>query len=163
MKLFVSICCMMLFVFSLAQACSCSLPTVDEAYASADAVFTGTVYDLRLVGEAGNDPHGKRRAIVTFLVSASFKGDKARTVVLHTTFGGIGCDGFQFQKGKEFLVYAKRASAKEWLEQTSKGGGDLPKWSDQILGTSECWRTMNSSTLQAQADLHKLHELSEHH
>jgi hypothetical protein len=79
------------------QACTCAPPPPPrESLAQSDAVFAGTVKDLRV-----------RRGVVTvtFEVSRAFKGVRDRRVTLTTAESSAAC-GFFFEKHKSYLVYA---------------------------------------------------------
>lgn len=90
-----------------AYACSCLPPGPPrDALATSDAVFAGKVVKLSApLGDAVNsvDP-----VSVTFEVSQSWKGAPAQTVVVKTASSSASC-GFNFEQGREYLVYAETA------------------------------------------------------
>jgi len=67
-------------------------------YRQSDAVFAGTVLDIN---SSPLDPVN-----VTFAVSRVWKGASTTMVALTTSNSGASC-GFSFQRGVEYLVYAK--------------------------------------------------------
>ncbi len=95
------------FCFSLqdvgiAHACTCvAARPVYEMYQDSDAVFSGMVLDVNSTSlELVN---------VTLAVSHAWKGASGSTVALTTSSSGASC-GFSFQRGVEYLVYAKNLS-----------------------------------------------------
>lgn len=84
-----------------AHACSCILPvSPTEEFQRAGAVFSGTVTSvsqpLRSTGQKK----------VTFDVEQSWKDISSPTVTIETGIGGGDC-GFDFEKGKTYLVYTE--------------------------------------------------------
>lgn len=94
-----------IFVFSAlftaqvqpAYACSCIMPgTPQEEMGNAEAVFSGRVLEIEETGYGYN---------VTLEVLEAWKGVDGSTVQVHTGMGGGDC-GFNFEEGKEYMVYA---------------------------------------------------------
>jgi hypothetical protein len=86
---------------SLALACSClPAPSPKEAFAKADAVFSGTVESIQ--------QHETRERLmnVTLRVLRSWKGTNAETLVVHTPSDEAMC-GYSFSKREQYLVYAR--------------------------------------------------------
>ncbi|SHN27614.1 hypothetical protein [Gracilibacillus kekensis] len=90
---------------SITHACSCVMPPeVEEALEQADAVFTGEVADIKEKKAKDGYPYKS----VTFQVTGIWKGIDANELSIDTGLGGGDC-GFEFQKGKEYLVYANKS------------------------------------------------------
>ncbi|KAB2352235.1 hypothetical protein [Actinomadura rudentiformis] len=93
-----------------ACACSCATMTDQEAYAKADAVFTGRVLQRQVESQGwglwkargSGDP-----TTLVFEVSAVNKGKVSRRQDLHTVSESATC-GLEAQKGREYLVFAQR-------------------------------------------------------
>src|SRR5262249_20884902 len=122
-------------------ACTCVLPDpekaeeqlISEAFYRATAVFEGkvkSIYDFH----TNNRRDSERR--VTFVVTNAWKGLSSKEVLIVTGFGRGDC-GYEFEVGKNYLVYA----------------GGPP----QALGTSICHRT--SSISYAQKDIRIISKL----
>lgn len=78
-------------------ACSCIMPgTPQEEMVNAEAVFSGKVLEIEEVNY-GYD--------VTLEVLEVWKGVDRSIVQVHTGMGGGDC-GFNFEEGKEYVVYA---------------------------------------------------------
>lgn len=78
-------------------ACSCVMPgTPQEEMGNAEAVFSGKVLEIEESGY-GYD--------VTLQVLEAWKGTDEATVQVHTGMGGGDC-GFNFEEGREYVVYA---------------------------------------------------------
>ncbi len=129
------------FLSSSADSCTCVLPDpektedqlIAEAFKRSTAVFEGkvkSIYDYYT-----NDRRNSERR-VTFTVITAWKGLSSKEVVIVTGFGRGDC-GYEFEVGKNYLVYA---------------GG-----SSQALGTSICHRT--SSISYAQRDIRVISKL----
>ncbi|WP_239696788.1 hypothetical protein [Paenibacillus oryzisoli] len=89
-----------------AYACSCAMPqTVEAQFNRSEAVFAGRVLD---VNEQRN-VNGSMTKAARFEVSRIWKGASQSQFIIHTGSGGGDC-GFNFEKGKEYLVYAGRSS-----------------------------------------------------
>lgn len=66
------------------------------------------------------------RIIVTFSTIESFKGAPENQVILHTTHHKWSCNGYIFQAGKAYLVYAsENRRGKGWLARLF--GPDKPR------------------------------------
>lgn len=77
-------------------ACSCAEATTAEQFSNAAAVFVGTVKNISI--DAG-------QRSVDFDVRESQKGSVAERVTVSTGWGDGDC-GFDFETGKEYVVYA---------------------------------------------------------
>ncbi|MEU8800306.1 hypothetical protein [Spirillospora sp. NPDC048819] len=92
-----------------ACACSCAAMTDQEAYARADAVFTGRLVQ-RQVRSRGWGPWKTRDsgdpATLVFEVSAVNKGKVSRRQDLVTASEGASC-GLEADEGREYLVFAR--------------------------------------------------------
>lgn len=79
-----------------AFACSCVTPSPSKAFEQSAAVFAGTVASIQ------QDNYGK---IVHFNAERAWKGISDNTVTVTTAGMGVSC-GYDFEQGKEYLVYA---------------------------------------------------------
>lgn len=80
-------------------ACSClPTPPPPDAFAKADAVFSGKVESIA--------PGGDHALRVTFRVQQSWKGTNAPTLVVQTASDSAMC-GYNFIRGEHYLVYAR--------------------------------------------------------
>lgn len=79
-----------------AFACSCAEASTTEQFSNATAVFIGTVETISLDG---------RQRSVDFDVSEWQKGSSTESVTVATGWGDADC-GFDFETGKEYVVYA---------------------------------------------------------
>ena len=91
-----------------AAACSCapSGPPC-QAFFSADAVFVGTVKDIKIV-KVGSDQLYERR-LVQFVIDGPSHGTQGGSIEVGTGLGGGDC-GFSFMAGQRYVVYANRRS-----------------------------------------------------
>lgn len=115
--------------------CSCAEPEpISTALKNADAVFTGRVLEI-------DEPFIQTSSIdpirVTFEVNESWKGADFKIAQIHTASSEVSCGYPDFEKGKDFLVFA---------HQRSNG-----------LETSLCGRT--NPIAKAKIDLAVLHEI----
>lgn len=105
------------------RVCTCATPTIEQAYAQSDAVFSGVVlsvgrvadWSAAVVQELPDDEHGMPRVSVgvgsagvreipvTLRVTRAWKGTAAGDTV--TVLDSEVC-GVSFRPGEEFLVYA---------------------------------------------------------
>lgn len=88
----------MVFGITLVHACRC-LPPGEPKYEieHSAAVFSGKVIGMKKI------PGMLQQ--VTFKVFKTWKGPKKKQIVVTTTTDPAGC-GFEFEKGKKYLVYA---------------------------------------------------------
>ncbi len=94
------------------SGCSCAriAPACDAAW-KADAVFVGTVAHvepLTIFGIPLAWPFPTERR-VTFAVKELFRGTSGKTIEVGTTMGCCAC-GIDFQRGRDYLVYAYRSA-----------------------------------------------------
>ncbi|WLD94311.1 hypothetical protein [Alkalihalobacillus sp. AL-G] len=88
------------------QACSCAeTNSVADELNRSDVVFSGNVVNV----DRGGGFFGPNRKSVKFKVSKTWKGTKQKSIIITTGFGGGDC-GFEFEAGKEYLVYAIHSS-----------------------------------------------------
>ena len=96
-----------------AFACSCAQMTIDEAAASAHAVFTGTVVDEQPMGKAGPMgamaatapvPGGMAQFIYTFEVDGVVKGDVGPQASVLGGGDGASC-GMSFGVGERWMLF----------------------------------------------------------
>ena len=87
-----------------AFACSCLPPgTPQEELGKSDAVFAGKVVQV-----SGQVDGGAAETVeVRFEVSQVWKGAESRTVQLKTSGSSASC-GFNFEQGREYVVYASQ-------------------------------------------------------
>jgi hypothetical protein len=120
-----------------ALACSCVAPDPDktleqqvaEAYQEAGAVFSAKVLSVtKLPAE------GKTKVKVKLV--KSWKGKLTKTLTIITGLDSAGC-GYEFEKGKTYLIYAYRDE-------------------DKKLNTNLCLRTAGITSNQDVAVLDKL-------
>lgn len=96
-----------------AYACSCVMPgTPQEEMVNAEAVFSGKVLEIEESGY-GYD--------VTLQVLEAWKGVDETTIQVHTGMGGGDC-GFNFEEGREYVVY------------TSSSEGEFEVYSCSLTG-----------------------------
>ena len=94
-------------------ACDCISPATPCVSAqNAQAVFVGKVAEIVVVNlERGqSSPPASRR--ISFLVTETFRGAVKDAVAVYTGSGGGDC-GYDFRKGKSYLVYAHQVSSGE--------------------------------------------------
>jgi len=86
-------------------ACSCiSVPgplktQVQNAYDDANAIFSGEVIEVK------KSPTDEHNLLVTFRVAKSWKGGSTKVITITTGADSAMC-GYDFEKGKTYLVYA---------------------------------------------------------
>lgn len=120
---------------STGYACSCAgEPTVEDELERSDAVFTGKVIEI----QEKKQLNGLTKKYVLFEVKKTWKGISQSQVILTTGMGGGDC-GYEFEEGKEYLVYATKSS-----------------FNDHELSTDICHRTRER--ISAQEDLALLGE-----
>ena len=116
----------------LGFACDCVVPSVGEAFERSFAVFVGKAQGITYSNEAGYQ--GDPKIVVTLEVVKSWKGPTDRPLVLHTVYNRASCDGYWFEEGNTYLVYAFQND-------------------DGSLGASLCSRTTSADTKEAKEDL----------
>jgi len=95
---------LMLSNYDIVLACSCGgYPSPCEAYASADAVFVGTVKKVKPDNPIKDEDAYEGGQIAYVQVERAFKGAEASQVVLHQT--GHNCAP-KFKVGERWLLYA---------------------------------------------------------
>ena len=91
---------------SIASACSCAeRPTVQEEFERSKAVFSGKVVDI----EERRSVKGYTVKSVLFEVTNTWKGVEQSQIII-TTGQGHGDCGYDFTKGKEYVVYANEST-----------------------------------------------------
>lgn len=97
---------MMIFHSSDVYACSCAQPqTVKDQFSRSEAVFSGKVLEVK----EQKNVNGSMTKAALFDVSRIWKGGTESQIIIHTGSGGGDC-GINFEKGKEYLVYAAPSS-----------------------------------------------------
>lgn len=90
---------LLIVAMGAASACSCIAPgTPLEELEKADAVFTGTVTAIDSLDEGTNR--------VTLRIVHLWKGPEPIYLSVKTAADSAGC-GFNFEQGKDYLVYAQ--------------------------------------------------------
>lgn len=121
-----------LFATSVAAACSCAPPPPPrDALKASTAVFSGKVTDIEKIGDF--------QIAATIEVASAWKGVKGKSVRVVTANQSAAC-GFNFEKGKQYLVYAS---------EMKQGDG-------KVLSTNLCTRT--AALKDAKKDLEELGE-----
>jgi len=93
---------MTIFIPSTVYACSCARPqTVEAQFSRSEAVFAGRVLEVK----EQRYLNGSMTKAALFEVSHIWKGGPESQIIIHTGSGGGDC-GFNFEDGKEYLVYA---------------------------------------------------------
>lgn len=88
-----------------ALACDCAGPRGKAALVNAKVAFSGKVTRIRYLDspeQIGREP----RIIVTFQVYQVWKGRPKKTIVVHTVLNKWTCNGYWFEQGEEYLVFA---------------------------------------------------------
>lgn len=80
-----------------AQACSCAGSTVEQRAPTTDVIFQGEVVDV--------DSAGSGRAVYTFAVLKSWKGEIGDRVEVFTSNSGASC-GLEVEYGQTDVIYA---------------------------------------------------------
>jgi len=108
----------LLVTFNLhVYACDTNEISPEEAFKSADLVFSGKITNLKYLDDV-EQTKVEPRIIVTFKTEQFWKGQKQKEVMLHTTHNKGSCNGFVFDSGEKYLVYAvKQKRADNFLAQ----------------------------------------------
>lgn len=88
-----------------AHACDKENLSTDEAFKTAELVFLGKISNLRYLDDI-EQTKVEPRIIVTFKTEQFWKGQKQDKIILHTTHNKGSCNGFVFNAGEKYLVYA---------------------------------------------------------
>lgn len=97
--------CLLVLTTQRAYACSCIGPgSAAEELERSTAVFAGTVVD---VADANRGPiiSSADPIAFTFQVTRVWKGPIHTTLIISSARGGASC-GYEFEVGREYLVYA---------------------------------------------------------
>lgn len=90
------------FIPSTVYACSCARPQdVAEQFNRSQAVFAGRVLEVK----EQRHLNGSMTKAALFEVSHIWKGGTESQIIIHTGSGGGDC-GINFEKSKEYLVFA---------------------------------------------------------
>jgi len=108
--------CLTAVVLSLAstdvRACQCAgSPKPCEAFWETDAVFTGTVKSLSVISVERGDrtfTYGTQQLVVRLQIADIFRGELVGSEVEVITGMGGGDCGYDFKRGKQYLVYASK-------------------------------------------------------
>ncbi|MFJ7736705.1 hypothetical protein ACIQ2D_10210 [Lysinibacillus sp. NPDC097287] len=91
---------------STTSACSCAyLPSVEDEIERSKAIFSGKVVDVK----ERLSLKGSTTKSVLFEVTNTWKGVEQSQIIITTGQGGGDC-GYNFIKGKEYLVYADESN-----------------------------------------------------
>ena len=97
---------MTIFNSSSVYACSCVEPQpVETELSRSDAVFSGRVLEVK----EQTSIRGMMTKAALFEVDHIWKGGSESEIIIHTGSGGGDC-GFEFEVGKEYLVYANHST-----------------------------------------------------
>ncbi|AQZ64399.1 hypothetical protein BKM31_25670 [[Actinomadura] parvosata subsp. kistnae] len=99
-----------------AHACSCADLTPALAVREADAVFTGTVTNVREEDRPG------RPRVYTFQADQVYKGTPAARITLTSNADSASC-GYPFQRGGRYLVFAAVSSTGPAVEGVELSSG----------------------------------------
>ncbi|NJP88233.1 hypothetical protein HCN51_01965 [Nonomuraea sp. FMUSA5-5] len=99
-----------------AHACSCADLTPALAVREADAVFTGTVTNVREEDRPG------RPRVYTFLADQVYKGTPAARITLTSNADSASC-GYPFQRDGRYLVFAAVSSSGPAVEGVELSSG----------------------------------------
>lgn len=103
MATFLVLSIMTIFIPSNVYACSCARPqTVEAQFSRSEAVFAGRVLEVK----EQRNLNGSMTKAALFEISHIWKGGPESQIIIHTGSGDGDC-GFNFEKGKEYLVYAQ--------------------------------------------------------
>ena len=90
------------------DACSCDKPrSATTAMDQAAAVFSGVVTEIKYVDDP-KKTNREWRIVVTFTVKQAWKNVTTKGFTLHTVYNRASCDGYAFEHGKEYLVFARK-------------------------------------------------------
>jgi len=99
-----------------ARACTCVSAvgtTPRTEMTDAAVVFRGTVLESKSLPQHP-DIRVRQRYAVTFRVNRFWKGNQDEPVTLYDLSPGTDCQGFGFEVGKEYLVYAYLGVAEDF-------------------------------------------------
>ena len=146
-----------LFGAARCMACDCAAPSVQQAFAWADAVFRGTVTNVTRLKPGKRDT----RLIVNFAVQRVWKGDVPARFAMYSRRNTNWCEGFVdawLKPGEELLVYANRQPVEHFyarylFDRNPQRPPGLPKSFNQeyVYTTGLCSRTQ--SAVAAEQDL----------
>lgn len=87
------------------EACRCRPPPPPkQSLTQAGAVFAGKVVDIKY-------DDATRQKTVTMEVSSVWKGEVGKKIVVKTAISSAAC-GYNFQKGKSYMVYCLKRNKK---------------------------------------------------
>lgn len=92
--------------------CQCMEAPLKTRWTAAQAVFTGTVDDIKEVKEWAQRGYEDTPVIVTMTIDEAIRGVEAgKLFKLYTNINRFTCMGAKYEKGKKFLVYAYERKA----------------------------------------------------
>ena len=122
------------FNWNLLRGCECQEVGRAPAFSGATVVFQGRVAaieHLKMV-EVIDPNTGTRQLhppeiddhmIVTFEVTRAWKGEVNSTTKVHSVARPKLCDGYRFEVGREYVVYASDNLNQEWAEIAHRAHG----------------------------------------
>jgi hypothetical protein len=124
-----------LLSFEVAYACSCIPPEFAyDAMDNSDAVFSGKVTGIDYIGNADE---AEPRILVEFEVYEVWKGDLRKKITLDTVYNTYTCNGYFFEDGKEYIVFAHRKEDGSLGTRLCSGTQLLEKASESIKELEE--------------------------
>jgi hypothetical protein len=140
-----------------AAACTCvsalSATALTEM-ADAARVFRGTVVETKRLPE---HREVRQRFAITFRINRFWKGASGPTVTLYDLSPGTDCQGFGFEVGKEYLVYASEQPAKDF----KLDGHLFYAWTDLFAEGTAMLRPMSCSSTGLTSEKYVRHALGE--
>lgn len=132
-------------------ACDCIAPPVRKALDLASAVFTGKVVEKKELPPLRDN---RRRYAVRFAVEVEWKGKLTSEAVVYDAAPRGDCQGYGFQEGKHYVVFASRRAVGPDIKTRIEGreivfpdlwNGVLPIGSKILIGEI-CTRTAESGS-----------------
>jgi hypothetical protein len=100
--------CFLFLGMTKTYACDCDKPrSATIAMDKADAVFSGVVTEVKYLDDPKKSER-EWRIVVTFTVKQTWKNVTTKNFVLHTVHNRMSCNGYVFEHGKEYLVFARK-------------------------------------------------------
>jgi hypothetical protein len=131
----------LLSLATIDQAAACTCVSAVGANArtemkDASLAFRGVVLEVKPLSQHSETRRG--RFAITFRVDRYWKGPSARTVTLYDLDPGTDCQGFGYEAGKEYLVYAYLSEAEDYRMDKDLWFG----WTDILAPGTKMLRPM---------------------
>lgn len=101
--------------------CGCAEESFDRRWEKADAVFIGTVKEVKVAESFTRYKEADLPVEVTLSIDTPYKkgeeGDE-KTFVIHTSLTHYTCTGFPFEKDQKYLVFAYQRRAYDYIPQS---------------------------------------------